>query len=70
MIKMVQDICIAVGLIDAEIHVAHKDLFSHFSDAEFNELRMGDFKRLNQLPSIGNEGQLQEGTYFCHFWMG
>ena len=43
-----------------------KIYFPHFSD-EYNELRLGDFKRLNELPSIRNDGQLPKDL-FGHFW--
>lgn len=70
MIKMVQEICVSVGLVDAEVHVAHKDLFSGLTDSEYNELRLGDFKRLNELPPISDDGQLPKDSYLLSFLEG
>ena len=51
-----------MGLVDAEVHVAHKVPIFKFTDSEYNELRLGDFKRPNELPPISDDGQLPKDS--------
>ena len=70
MIKMLHDICKKVGLTDAEVHVAHPELFSDLSSEELDNLRLGDFKGLAKLPAIGDQTDLPESSYLTAFMSG
>ncbi len=53
MIRMVHDICAAVGLNDIEIHVSHPQLYANMTTHHREALRKGEVHLLPEIPRKG-----------------
>lgn len=67
-IRMVMDVCLAVGLDDIEIYVSHPELFDHVSQDKLMQIKQGNWTMCSELPAKGGADIVPDNKYFNAFY--